>query len=213
MADLSMLARRQVRLAALAALQGAGLSASSIQSPGDRDTPSEKLPAILLRVTGEHKDGVAKGQPDFTTSVRLEVDARIQAASAEAAQDAIEALGYAIECALFTNYGLNLIVQQFASVDTEIEVRADGRRHVGETRMVIFVEVFEEFDPIEQAPAPLQPVAVPLASIGIHADLVNVVDASGSYANPPFPAAVQPAPRVEGPDGRDEGALDITLVQ
>lgn len=56
-------------------------------------------------------------------------------------------------------------------------------------------------------------VAVPLDSIGLHVDTAQPFDPNGTYANPPFPASVHPAPRTSGPDGRDEGALNINLPQ
>lgn len=203
MADQQILARRQVRLAALAALQGANLG-GRIECPGDWTTPPDIFPAILLRAVRDRKDGIAKSQPDFTTTVMLELEARIEAVSAEAAQDAIEALGYNIEQALFTNYGLNVIIQQFVSVDTETEISAEGKRHLGGLKMTIALELFEAFEPA---------ITASLTSIGIHADMGNLFDPLGTYLNPPFPSAVQPAPRTSGPDGRDEGALDISLPQ
>lgn len=203
MADQTILARRQVRLAALAALQGANLGAT-IECPGDWTTPPDILPAILLRTPRDRKESIARSQPDFTTTVTLELEARIEASSAVAAQDAIEALGYNIEQALFTSVGLIALLQQVASVDTETEISSDGRRHLGGIRMTIALELFEAFEP---APG------IALTSIGIHADMGNPFDPTATYAGSLFPAAVQPAPRTSGPDGRDEGALDISLPQ
>ncbi|HQT79768.1 MAG TPA: hypothetical protein PLD10_22215, partial [Rhodopila sp.] len=84
-----MLARRQVRLAAVAALQS--ITGLTVQSPGDWATPPEKMPAALLRVVSERKDSVVKQMPEFTTTVTLEIQLRTQALTASAAQDAIEA--------------------------------------------------------------------------------------------------------------------------
>jgi hypothetical protein len=60
--------------------------------------------------------------------------------------------------------------------------------------------------------AAIQPVG-PLQHISITNDLTNVFDATGIYDNPPFPDAVNAAPRTAGPDGRAEGGLDIDLTQ
>ena len=57
------------------------------------------------------------------------------------------------------------------------------------------------------------PVPSAFQEAQIHLDTTTPFDASGTYPNPPFPDAVQPAPRTSGPDGRAEGGLDIQLPQ
>jgi hypothetical protein len=210
MADLTMTARRQMRLSVLAALMGAGLGAN-IQSPGDWVNPPAKLPAVQLRTAGDRKDGVMHGPAEFNTTVRVEIDVRVEASTEGAAQDAIEDLCCRIECAVLTDYGVLGIVQKVVSVDTAQEITAEGKRHVGGAQMTFLFEVFEAFAPVVQSP--LQPVAVDLLGVHIHNDMLGMFDATGTYADPPFPAAVTAAPRTSGPDGRDEGALDIELPQ
>ena len=206
MANPPILASRQLRLAAIAALQAASLDAQ-IESPGDWQTPSERLPMILLRMARERKESTSKGMPTFTTTSVMELSARLEATSEIAAQDAIEALGARIEQALLTNYSLISLVQQVAFIERSIEVTATGRHHVGEFKMAVGFEVFEAFDVLDVSP----PEA--LTEIGVHVDLAAPFDANGTYANPPFPDAVSPAPRTSGPDGRDEGYLDIQFPQ
>jgi hypothetical protein len=157
-----MTARRQVRLAVLAALQGARLGCT-IYSPGDWETAPENMPAILLRATSDRKTGVMPGQPEFNTSVGIQLEARLEAGTAEAAQDAIEGLSYRIECAILTNYELLRIVQSVPSVDSTIEISAGGRQHLAGVLMNFTFEVFEAFDPFAQSPN--QPVAVPLTEV------------------------------------------------
>ena len=205
MANQTMLARRQIRLAALAALTGASFTGVTIESPGDWSTPPEALPAILLRATDDRKESITKGQPEFTTTVSIEIDARVGATDPSAAQDAIEAICYSIEMALMTNYALISIVNQVASVDTKMEISSDGKIHFGGARMTVNFEVPEMFDPFETTPPPA------LTSFGLHFDAGAPFDATGTYSNLLFPGL--PAPRTSGPDGRDEGALDITLPQ
>ena len=213
-----MLARRQARLAALDALQS--IPGLTVQSPGDWAIPPSALPAALLRVVSERKDSVVKQMPEFTTTVTLEIQLRTQATTAAAAQDAIEALGYAVEQALFTNYALVGMCQQIGSVDTDIEITAEGGQHIAGVTMKVDCEVFEAFDPTAVAP-PLTPwpvvppATVPLTSAGIHLDMDAPFDPSGTYtpsADAP-PYTPTPAPRTTGPDGRDEAALDIQLPQ
>jgi hypothetical protein len=210
MADLPMTARRQVRLAVLAALQGARLGCT-IDSPGDWNTPSTKLPSILLRCVGDRKAGTTAGQITFTTTVLLEIEARLEANSAEVAQDDLEALSYAIECAVVTNYEVDRIVQKWVAIDSVPEITAEGKRHVGGVMMSFTLEVFEAFDPVYQSP--VQPGVSALLEMGIHNDMLGTFDPTGTYQSDVFPLAATPAPRSAGPDGRDEGALDIVLTQ
>lgn len=216
-----MLARRQLRLAVVGALQAvqAANQIQTIDSPGDWNTPPEKLPAILVRGGRGRKDSVVRGMAEFNTVILLELEARIAATTAAAAQDAIEALAYVIENTVYNDYNVVGMVQQFASVDEEFEVTADGGKHYGGVKMAISCEMFEAFDPTAAAPAASQwpaPEVVPvtLTSMGIHLDATNVYDPSGTYTPstdaPPYTPT--PAPRTTGPDGRDEGALSIPLT-
>ncbi len=213
-----MLARRQFRLAVVSALQAIG--GLMVESPGDWNTPPAKLPAALVRVSGDRKESRGPQLPTFTTSVSLDIVLRVQAMTAEATQDSLEALGYTVEQQLLTNYAVIGMLQQMSSVETEVEITAEGREHIGRASMRVVGELFESFDPTAPAPAPSTwPVVpaptVPLDSIGLHADLTNVFDPSGTYtpsADAPSYTPT-PAPRTSGPDGRDEGALDMTLPQ
>ncbi len=207
----TMLARRQIRLAALAALAGNQFTGVTIDSPGDWATPPEALPAILLRAPDDRKESITKGAPEFTTTCGIEIEARVGAADAAAAQDAIEALCYAVEMALFTNTALMRIVSQVSSVDSRTEITSDGKIHFGGAKMLFSFEVPEMFDSYGQFDTSVGEQPVVLTSFGLHFDAGAPFDATGTYANPMFPAT--PAPRTSGPDGRDEGALDISLPQ
>jgi hypothetical protein len=216
-----MLGRRQIRLAALGALTNAALTDRGkpvvLQSPGDWNVPATILPVVIVRTAHESKGSNLRGNvPQFTTGCALEVRATIEAPTASAAQDAIEALWFSVEHALLTDYSLVGMLQQFASVESALEIRAEGARHLAGISAAFHCEYFESFDPLDAIPAaqtwPVEanPVA-PFQSIDIHVDTGAPFDPSGTYPNPPFPGAVTPAPRTQGPDGRDEGYLDITL--
>lgn len=205
MADSMMLSRRLIRLAALEALGGVAFAGVCIESPGDWSTPPEALPSILLRSTDERKESITRGAAEFTTTISIEIEARVGAEDASTAQDAIEALCYAIESALLTNYGLIAIVNQVVSFDTKMEISSDGKIHFGGARMTINFEVPEMYDAFLLAAPPA------LMSFGLHFDAASPFDSTGTYASPFFPATA--APRRSGPDGRDEGFIDITLPQ
>ncbi|MFP4891227.1 hypothetical protein [Paraburkholderia sp. EG304] len=216
--DLPMLGRRQLRLAALGALNGAGLTDRgmpvTVQSPGDWSVPAAVLPVVVVRTAHEAKVSATRGMPEFTTTCSLEVKATVEAATGAQAQDAIEALWFSVEQALFTDWSLVGMLQQFETVESALEVRAEGSRHLAGIAASFRCEFFESFDPTADVPAPgtwpADPSApAPLEQLNIHADTISPADKSGTYSNPPFPEAVPPAPRTQGPDGRDEGTLVI----
>jgi hypothetical protein len=215
-----MLGRRQLRLAALGALSRAALEVGGvpvvIQSPGDWSVPADVLPAVIVRTSQESKTSITRGMPEFTTSCALDVKAMLEAATAEAAQDAIESLWFAIENALLTNWSLVRMLQQFSSVDTALDIRAEGTRHLAGIAASFHCEFAEMYDPTQATPdvAPWPddaPPPVPLDRFTADVDPVNVADPTGTYPAPLFPEAVVPAPRTHGPDGRSEGVLDIRL--
>lgn len=211
MSAIPILARRELRLAVLAALQGV-TSAQSVESPGDWTTQPPSMPAVLVRAPRGSKEAVCRGAPNFTSTVAVEIETRVLGKSGPEAQDRLEALDCEVELALFTNHALVQMVQQF-TVDIESEVSADGRHHYGGSKWTIRCEFAEAFDPIYDAPAAWQPVAVPLDGIDIHADLAGTFDVTGTYPGSDFASSIAPAPRTAGPDGRDEGGLTINLPQ
>ncbi|MEX3690819.1 hypothetical protein AB3X91_11760 [Paraburkholderia sp. BR14263] len=224
-----MCGRRQLRLAAIGALQKASLQVSGtaveIVSPGDWDASPEDLPAIFVRTGHETKAAILRGPSEDTTTCNLEVKVILEAGTAEAAQDAIEALWYDVENALLTNYSLLGMLQQISGIESALQISAEGARHLAGLAAVLRCEFFESFDPQgTSGPKDLYDPAsgaavwpndaaapVPLTGGGITVDPTNVADPSGTYPDAPFPQAVTPAPRTQGPDGRSEGVLDIPL--
>lgn len=205
MVNQSMTAGRQIRLAALAALYCDALAGVTIESPGDWSTPPEALPAILMRTASDRKESITRGAPEFTTTSTIEIEARVGAASASTAQDAIEALCYAIEQSLLTNQALIRLCNQVVSYDTRIEISADGQIHFGGAAIQVGFELPEMYDPFERRAPPA------LTRFGLHFDAASPFDATGNYPSPAFPVAA--APRAAGPDGRDEGFFEIQLPQ
>lgn len=215
-----MLARRQLRLAVVAAIQSIQTAAgiTDIESPGDWTTPPSKLPAVLVRNGPERKESIQKGMAEFTTTSSIEIEARLEATTSTAAQDGIEALGYLLENAVLTNYSVIGMVSQVASVDTQTEISSDGRKHLAGLKMMLNFEMPETYDPTAVAPAlttwPVVPAQlVPFTSFTLTGDLINIFDPNGTYVGTLFPNSVLPAPRTSGPDGRMEGGMDITLPQ
>lgn len=207
-----ILARRQLRLAALQALVVLQLSdaVKQLDSPGTWMSQPEKMPAVLVRSPRTSKETMSRSTSNFTSTIVLEIETRITGATAQEAQDSIEQLDALVEQALLSNVAFVALSQQI-SIDTETEITAEARNHIAGTRMHVRCELPETFDPISDAPEVLQPVAPPLEGVDLHADLVATFDPNGVYGDVLFPTAVQPTPRTSGPDGRDEGGFEINF--
>lgn len=186
----------------------------SVFSPRNWTTFKGQYPAIFVTSPSEDRESLGRhSAQQFTTTSTIKISARVTVpalandAGAAQAQVALEALKLQIDQALVNNPAITQLIQQIPFMRSEIDVNSDGDQPLGELVMQIGYEFYEgpeDFYPID---------GVPLEEITVDADLVNVFDPSGTYANPPFPSSVTPAPRTVGPDGRAEGGLDITLPQ
>lgn len=229
---IAMLFRRQMRLAVVQALNAAGLMVDNvpvdINSPGNWALQQDEdgtLPAIMVRTSTETKASTVKaGLPQFNTGVDIQVKAVLSATTAEKAQDDMEMLWYQVENLLLTDYTLIRFVQCAEAVDSAFECDSSGRVHIASMAAVFRYVGFEVYDgqALEMQPDYPQDIdlpdldnqpTVPLHEAGIHFDMVNVADLSGTYPNPAFPESVKPAPRTQGPDGRDEGFIKVNLQE
>lgn len=200
-----ILGRRELRLAVQAVLQA--LPGVTVESPPATATAPKQMPYIGLRCGTERKASVEKQMPEFTTTATLEILARVAATTAPAAQDGIESLVNSIELAVFGAPSVVKLLQQIASVTSTTEISGEGSAYQAETLIAIDCEFFEVFDPTVIAPANYPA----LEGVDVHLDAVHPADPTGVYTGSPFPASVTPAPRTAGPDGRDEGYLQIDL--
>lgn len=201
-----ILGRRELRLAVLAVLQALP-GITTVESPPATSTQPKEMPYIGLRCGTERKGSFEKQMPEFTTTATLEILVRAAATTREAAQDAIEALANAIELAVFGAPSVIKMLQQVAGVTSTTEINGEGSAYQAETLISIDCEFVEVFDPTVIAPANYPP----LEGANVHVDTVHPFDKNGVYLNLPFPASVTPAPRTAGPDGRDEGYLQLDL--
>lgn len=203
-----------LRAAAVTALTGNTDAAENVFSPLDRPTWAGNYPVVFLQTPDESKESLGpNGAPQFTVTATLRVIARVQEnqqkgdAGAAAAELALETLQKQIEVALINNPALMVLLEQIAFVRVEKSVTGEGEVHLGELKMDIGLQFY-------QGPEDFYPITGDaLEEITVDADLVNVFDPNGTYPNPPFPDAVEPAPRDEGPDGRAEAGVDILLPQ
>lgn len=189
-------------------------------------------PIIWLHAPEEDKDSLGRqGGPQFTVTATIRISARLQLkalpanAAAAAMILALEAMQRQIERALINFPPLMSRLQQFPFIRSHMREDGEGEQNIGELVMDVGMEFYqgpEDFYPLEGtsddpvfdpvAASVVQPI-VPLTEVNVTADLINVVDPTGTYPDPPFPGAVTPAPRTVGPDGRAEGGLTFEFPQ
>lgn len=214
------------------ALKGKTAAGVNVFSPRTWSTWDGSYPLVYLNVSGEDMGSLGRHVPEFTVTATLRVSAQVSVkqlpdgTGAAQAQLELEALQDQIKRALINNPALMKRIQQFPFVRSEFKADGESATDLAELVMEVGLEFYqgpEDFYPLEDEapPAPvdaaaeiaaIQPI-VPLNEVDITADLINVADPTGTYPDAAFPAAVTPAPRTEGPDGRAEGGLSIDLTQ
>lgn len=176
-------ARRQLRLAAVFALKNAELGAT-VDSPGDWPYPQQNLPAVCVRTGSDSKSALTKKGVAFTTALELEVRAAVSGTTAEAAQDAIEQLWYQIEQAILLDFYVLQLVQTVSSIESTIEIKADGQVHLAGIIGRFRLETFETFD----VSVPTGTVAAPSVAVPIVPLTTVSVDVTQQGSDPPFSA-------------------------
>jgi len=208
-----------IRALFVAALKGATDAGLAVYSPFDWPTSPSAYPLILVHTRKERKVSLGPNAPEFDVYTTVEILARTKSAAqvgdagSAVALAAAEALKLQIETALINNPAIwadpagGQRIEQFTSVDSEINTHSEGDMPMAELAMSIEVKFY-------QGPEFFYPIpADPLQTVNINVDMAGPFDPNGTYSNPPFPSAVTPAPRTSGPDGRNEGALTINLPQ
>lgn len=208
-----------IRSLFVTALKGATNAGQSVYSPFDWPTSPSSYPLILVHARKERKVSLGPNAPEFDVYTTVEILARTKSAAqvgdagSAVALAAAEALKLQIETALINNPAIwadpagGQRIEQFTSVDSEINTNSEGDMPMAELAMSIEVKFYQGPELFFQIPTD------PLQTVDIYVDTAQPFDPNGTYSNPPFPSAVNPAPRTSGPDGRNEGALTLTLPQ
>ena len=205
-----------IRDNAVAALVSANTRAGdSVYTPRSWPTWHQQYPVIIVRTPTVVRASTGhQGPPSFNSVITLAVAGRLEADSEADADELARELGEQIETALLRNsqFMYDSDIQQFASSSFTLKVDASGKRWIGEAQIALGCEVFETFEPTVDAGGDVFPPRFMLDGMNVHADLVNVFDPSGTYSAPTAPPYTPTAaPRTSGPDGRDEGAVQIDL--
>lgn len=201
---MNTLSRNELTTMAVQIVRDAGTDAAlRVYAPRDVPTSNRQHPCILAYTPHEVKNGIMTGGvPEFNTLVMLVLTCRTQGPTAELAQDAADRLSVQVERALLRSAEFVAAVQKFVSVETQVTVNGENEMHLGEAHITFTLEIFQDYDPTDELEDSLE-------GVNLHLDAISPADLTGTYDNPPFPASVPPAPRTHGPDGRDEGGLQI----
>lgn len=192
-------------------LMGQTVAGDQVYTPSDWPTWSQEYPVILVRAPHEEKESLGRATVEFTVVATIQIVARVELFAdvadlgGEVAEEALEQLGRRIERLVINNPVLMTRLQQFSFVRSRQGFSAEGEKHLGELTVEIGMEFYQGPEDFFDLQAP------DLLELDVHLDTGRPFDANGVYLDPPFPAAVTPAPRTAGPDGRDEGALKFTF--
>lgn len=179
-------------------------------APRDWPTRGDKFPMILVQTPYEKISRQGAGDAIFDATTIVRVIGRVDTIASEDDEGAVVALAdlarlqRQIEYAAVNHYKLAQLAR-LTDVESRSKTSADGQKHTGELTMdftFVYTRGPEDFAPV--------PIVGDLKTADIHVDTQNVFDPTGTYADPPFPDEVTPAPRTSGPDGRDEGHVVVT---
>ncbi|VWC79010.1 hypothetical protein BLA17378_03783 [Burkholderia aenigmatica] len=154
------------------ALKGATDAQQSVFSPFDWPTAPGSYPLILVRAPRERKESLGRNAPLFTVTTTIEIIARTQSPAlvgdegSAVALMAAERLKAQIETSLINNPAVwadvngRQVIQQFASVDSDITTSSEGQMPMAELLMHIAVEFVQGPEDFFQV------VGTPLEQIG-----------------------------------------------
>ncbi|MBB5414105.1 ABC transporter permease [Paraburkholderia atlantica] len=158
------------------ALTGQTLAGTSVYSPYDWPTSPSSYPLILVHARKERKVSLGPNAPEFDVFATLEILARVQAPAgvvdtgSAAALAAAETLKFQIESALINNPLIwadpngGQRIEQFTTVDSEINTSSEGSMPMAELAMSIEVKFYqgpEDFYPIPLTPLTTVSVGIP----------------------------------------------------
>lgn len=114
-------------------------------TPEEFVMPDGMTAALLVNANSDAKSSWGPQIPSFTTTVVVKVQGRLQGNTHRQAQDLMDALRYQVEKAIFTDQPLIAAIIQFAHVQTQMDINAEGEYHMGAFSTDISMEVPEIF--------------------------------------------------------------------
>lgn len=127
--------------------------------PGDWPTQDGQYPNLKIRVIRETKQSLGRsGPPEFTVTTIVRVTGEVSAPAevrdggATAAEVALRKLGGQVEVAVIGSYPLGMLIQQFASVDSQFSYNSEAETHLAGIQIDLALEWYqgpESFAPVD----------------------------------------------------------------
>lgn len=198
-----------IRLAVVAAIIAYNtLAGTNVIDNGDWPTDPKAGPQIQVYDSHTLAVSQSRANPNFTTTTYITVSGRAASDNLPDARKIRDVLDAQIKQAVLTDFGINKMLQQFTTVTSAKKVNSESGMHVAEVTVEFACEYYQDGDDYTM---PVNPEE--LKQITVSMDLTNVFDAAGTYTGTLFPDAIKDAPRTSGPDGRNEGFIDVDLEQ
>lgn len=182
-----------------------------------RDWPVQEIdvPILKFQAPAENKESLGKSGIQFTTTGEFEIIGEVSRpaedndAAAGKVLTALMMFARQVEMAVIGDpilFGGDVpgLIQQLQTVTTQYATKADGKVHRGAFSMKFSFNWYQGTEDFQL------PTTVDLDTLHLFADLINVADPSGTYT-PPMNYQPTPAPRTDGPDGRVEGEIEVTI--
>jgi len=156
--------RAELREAAATALMNAKTIAGvNVFTARSLPIKSDALPAIYLQVAQDRAESQGRGPPAFTRNATLAIRALVSGGTPENAELTCDIIAEQIEQTLMCDYTFQSMIQQVSDMTSEIKVTSETDKHIGEVRMLLGLEYYENFMPGGQ---PLTAVNATIAAEG-----------------------------------------------
>lgn len=133
-----------------AALTGTTDAGALVFRPGDWPSQPNTLPQLKLRILSESRQSIARsGAPEFITTTTIRIVGEVQARATEDDLGATEAEGLLwslkrqVEVAIVNSYPLTGLIQQIASMQSQIAFNAEGAVHLAGVQIDLALEFYE----------------------------------------------------------------------
>lgn len=135
----------QVVAVLLAAATDAG---TSVYAARDWPLTEPQLPSIMVKSPVERKQSLVKGVPQFETVASIAILARTAGVTSAAVETELSNLCQQIETAVLSSGSpVQMMVEEFESVDTDIRTTSEGAKPAGDALIVIACRFYELFEP------------------------------------------------------------------
>lgn len=168
------------------------LAGTSVYAARDWPITEVQLPSIMVKAPTENKESLGRaGVPKFNTTSSIAVLMRATGASSAAVETTLSQMCDQAQTALLrAGQPLQLMVQQFRSVDTEIRTSSEGNAPLGDALMIIACEFYEEFDALPADGQALSQVGITIPPPNAGA---TTIYAGANIADPSAPLTTNPA--------------------